>query len=60
MKIYPPSLERLIEQLSRLPGIGQKSSTRAALFVLRSDKELAESLRPYGGKREDHSLFHLF
>jgi recombination protein RecR len=44
MKIYPPPLERLIEQLSRLPGIGQKSAARAALFVLRSDKELAESL----------------
>ena len=44
MKIYPPPLERLIEQLSRLPGIGQKSAARAALFVLRSDKELAEGL----------------
>jgi recombination protein RecR len=44
MKIYPPPLERLIEHLSKLPGIGQKSAARAALFVLRSDKELAESL----------------
>lgn len=44
MGIYPPSLERLIQQFTRLPGIGQKSATRVALYVLRSDKELAESL----------------
>ena len=44
MGIYPPSLKRLIEQFSRLPGIGQKSATRVALFILRSNKELAESL----------------
>jgi len=44
MGIYPPSLERLIKQFSRLPGIGQKSATRVALHILRSDKELAESL----------------
>jgi recombination protein RecR len=44
MKIYPPSLEKLIEQLSKLPGIGQKSATRMALYILRSDKELAENL----------------
>jgi recombination protein RecR len=44
MGIYPPPLERLIEQLSKLPGIGQKSATRVALFLLRSHRELAESL----------------
>lgn len=44
MGIYPQSLEKLIEQLSRLPGIGQKSATRVALFILRSDRELAETL----------------
>jgi len=44
MEIYPPSLERLIEQFSRLPGIGKKSASRLALFVLKSPKELAESL----------------
>jgi recombination protein RecR len=44
MGIYPPSLERLIEQLSRLPGIGQKSATRVALHVLRSNRDLAEGL----------------
>jgi recombination protein RecR len=44
MGIYPVSLEKLIEQFSRLPGIGQKSATRVALYVLRSKDELAESL----------------
>ncbi len=44
MGIYPPSLEKLIEQLTRLPGIGQKSATRVALYILRSNRELAEGL----------------
>ncbi len=44
MGIYPPPLEHLIQHLSRLPGIGQKSATRVALFLLRSDRELAEKL----------------
>ncbi|MCP4667232.1 MAG: recombination protein RecR, partial [Deltaproteobacteria bacterium] len=44
MGIYPPSLEKLIGQFSRLPGIGQKSAARVALHVLRSDRELAEGL----------------
>ena len=44
MEIYPPSLERLIEQFSRLPGIGQKSATRLALYILKSKNELAENL----------------
>jgi recombination protein RecR len=44
MGIYPPSLERLIGQFSRLPGIGQKSATRLALFILGSRKELAQNL----------------
>lgn len=44
MGIYPPSLENLIKQFTRLPGIGQKSATRMALYVLRSNRELAEKL----------------
>jgi recombination protein RecR len=44
MGIYPPPLERLIAQLVRLPGIGQKSAARLALHVLRSDRSLAEGL----------------
>jgi recombination protein RecR len=44
MGIYPPPLEKLIQELSRLPGVGQKSATRLALFILRSDRNLAERL----------------
>ncbi|MFC1532560.1 recombination mediator RecR [Thermodesulfobacteriota bacterium] len=44
MDIYPPSLEKLIKQLTRLPGIGQKSASRVALYILRSQNDLAESL----------------
>lgn len=44
MGIYPKSLENLIRQFSRLPGIGRKSATRVALHVLRSNRETAESL----------------
>ena len=44
MDIYPPPLERLIKQLSRLPGVGQKSASRMALYILNSKRELAESL----------------
>jgi recombination protein RecR len=44
MSIYPPSLERLIKQFTRLPGIGQKSAARMALFILRSEGDVAESL----------------
>jgi recombination protein RecR len=44
MSIFPAPLEKLIQQLSRLPGIGQKSATRVALHILESDRELAEDL----------------
>lgn len=44
MGTYPPSLEKLIAQFSRLPGIGQKSAARVALHILKSDGELARSL----------------
>lgn len=44
MGIYPAPLERLIQELSKLPGIGQKSATRVALHILKSDRGLAENL----------------
>lgn len=33
---YPEPIERLIEHLSRLPGVGRKSATRLAFFLLNS------------------------
>jgi len=40
---YPPTLKRLIEVLSALPGLGEKSAGRLALFLL-SKPELCEVL----------------
>lgn len=44
MAIYPSSLENLIEQFSKLPGIGQKSAARMALFILKNDRALAQDM----------------
>ncbi len=41
---YAPSIERLLEELERLPGIGPKSAQRIAYHVLRSDAEAAQRL----------------
>jgi len=38
------ALDNLIRQLSRLPGIGQKSAARIAYHLLQSDPRFAESL----------------
>lgn len=37
-------LDRLIGELKRLPGVGQKTATRLAYFVLRQPEEYAQSL----------------
>ena len=37
-------LDRLIKALSRLPGIGEKTATRLALFILREKKGIAAEL----------------
>lgn len=40
-----PSLDLLVHELSKLPGIGQKTAQRLAYFVLRSQDNLAEGLK---------------
>ena len=37
-------ISRLIQELSRLPGIGEKTASRLALHILRSSRENAEAL----------------
>jgi recombination protein RecR len=37
-------MQRLVEELKRLPGIGEKTATRLAFFVLRSDHSFAAHL----------------
>jgi len=45
---YPPALARVIQLLTRLPGIGEKTAARLAFFILRGDEgypdELADAL----------------
>lgn len=44
MQVIPPALERLIESLSKLPGIGKKTATRLALNILRRPQGQAKEL----------------
>ncbi len=44
MAAYPPALLRLITNLSRLPGVGEKTATRLALQILRWPREEAVEL----------------
>ncbi|MGD2278791.1 MAG: recombination mediator RecR [Candidatus Omnitrophota bacterium] len=44
MKGFPKPMNRLIEEFSKMPGIGARSAERLAFHVLKSDKSDAESL----------------
>jgi recombination protein RecR len=44
MQVVPPALERLIKDLSKLPGIGKKTASRLALHIMRSPAEEARTL----------------
>jgi recombination protein RecR len=44
MPDFAEPLARLIQEIKRLPGIGQKSAQRIAFHVLRSDREAVERL----------------
>ena len=44
MPQLPEPLERLIQELSRLPGIGPKTAQRLAFHLLRADRVRADSL----------------
>ena len=41
---YTPALERLVQLLARLPGIGEKTASRLAFFVLAADNGYAADL----------------
>ena len=43
MSLYPAPFERLVEQLSRLPGVGSKSAQRMAFYFLRLSDQEAEA-----------------
>ena len=44
MQVIPPALERLITDLNKLPGIGRKTATRLALYMLRRPAAEAKNL----------------
>jgi len=44
MGYYPPALVKLIDNFSRLPGIGRKTATRLALFLLRQPEDRVRAL----------------
>lgn len=57
MQIIPPALERLIENLGKLPGIGNKTATRLALNILR--RPAGQALELAGALSELHSSIRL-
>lgn len=44
MTYYPASILNLIKQISKLPGIGEKTAERLALHILRSSRKDAQDL----------------
>ncbi|MDY0297999.1 MAG: recombination mediator RecR [Acidobacteriota bacterium] len=44
MNGFSPALERLLTELSRLPGIGRKSAQRIGFYLLKADPERSEEL----------------
>ena len=57
MTLYPAPLARLVQELSRLPGIGEKTAARLAFHMLKGNKDdvlrLADSI---GKLRQDMGL----
>jgi recombination protein RecR len=44
MKIIPRSVQKLIDEFSRLPGIGPKTAQRLTFYLLRGSKDRCDSL----------------
>ena len=44
MSYYPTSIQNLINNISKLPGIGEKTAERLALHILRGSRQEAERL----------------
>jgi recombination protein RecR len=42
--VYPPPVQRLITELGKLPGIGQRTAQRLAFHILRAEPEDANAL----------------
>lgn len=57
MNAYPKSVSRLIEELSKLPGVGEKSATRLAFHLISAPPEDIDGL--IGALRETEEKIHL-
>ncbi|MSU76443.1 recombination protein RecR, partial [Patescibacteria group bacterium] len=44
MQIIPTSVERLITELEKLPGIGPKSASRLAFYLIKAPQQDVEGL----------------
>jgi recombination protein RecR len=44
MLSFPPALQRLIKELSKLPSVGEKTATRLAYHLVANDREVARTL----------------
>jgi recombination protein RecR len=44
MVVFPPALQKLIKELTKLPSIGEKTATRLAYHLAANDRGLARSL----------------
>ena len=53
MNHYPTPIRQVIRQLSKLPGIGEKTAERLAMYILRSSRSDAEQLARSIGELKD-------
>jgi len=64
MRALPNSLEDLINQFSKLPGIGKKTAERLAIFILKEDKknvnDFSESLKTLKNNIKTCKMCHCF
>lgn len=54
MSLLPRALDKLIEELGRLPGVGQRTAERYAYYLLRANSRITDSLS--GAIHDIHSL----
>jgi len=64
MRGVPESLNNLIEEFSKLPGIGRKTAERLAIFVLKENKDkvlpFSQALLDVKNEIEFHDICHCF
>jgi recombination protein RecR len=53
MRSVPRSVERLIEELNRLPGVGPKTASRLTFYMLRSPRDQVQALAKAIGELQE-------